>query len=76
MSVVRRCLEELDPGDELVVSGDYPPAERSIFRTCCKHGYAVTTAPDEGDGGTETFTLRIRVTERAARSTSRMVSHR
>lgn len=61
--VVRRCLAELDQGEELVVTGDYPPAERSIRRTCYKHGYAVTTeSPVEEDG---TFTVRIRVTESA-----------
>ncbi|WP_254533709.1 sulfurtransferase TusA family protein [Natrinema gelatinilyticum] len=70
VSIVRRCLEELEPGDELVVTGDYPPAERSICRTCYKHGYAVadatgTTAESEG---TETFSIRIRVTERATTS--------
>ncbi|WP_340097731.1 sulfurtransferase TusA family protein [Salinibaculum salinum] len=61
--VVRRCLAELDPGEELVVTGDYPPAARSIRRTCYKHGYDVATgSPVEDDG---TFTVRIRVTESA-----------
>ncbi|WP_265108576.1 sulfurtransferase TusA family protein [Halosolutus halophilus] len=90
VSIVRRCLEALEPGDELVVTGDYPPAERSICRTCYKHGYAVTDATDaDTDGadaeadsidadtdGAETFTLRIRVTERADPSTSETVSLR
>lgn len=63
VQVVRRCLAELEPGDELVVTGDYPPAERSIRRTCYKHGYAVTAeSPVDEDGA---FTLRIRVTESA-----------
>lgn len=57
--VVRRCLDELDPGEELLVRGDYPPAERNLRRTCHKHGYDVAAGPEEGDE--ETFTLRIRV---------------
>ncbi|UHQ96173.1 sulfurtransferase TusA family protein [Natrinema halophilum] len=69
VSIVRRCLEELEPGDELVVTGDYPPAERSICRTCYKHGYAVTDATDDDSDGAETFTLRIRVTEGVTPST-------
>ena len=60
--VVRRCLAELDPGQELVVTGDYPPAQRSITRTCYKHGFPVdATEPDDGE-----FTVRIRVTEGAS----------
>ncbi len=61
-AVVRRCLMELDPGEELVVTGDYPPAERSIRRSCYKHGFAVEEGPptDEGE-----FSLRIVVTESA-----------
>ncbi len=61
--VVRRCLAELDPGEELVVTGDYPPAERSIRRACYKHGYGVATESPVDDDGT--FTIRIRVTESA-----------
>lgn len=62
--VVRRCLRELDPGDELVVVGDYPPAERSIRRTCYKHGYEVTDGqPRDAE---EEFSLRIRVRESAS----------
>lgn len=65
--VVRRCLAELETGAELVVTGDDPPAQRSIQRTCHKHGYAVATEshPDAADG---TFTLRIRVTADATRA--------
>lgn len=59
--IVRRCLEELGPGEELRVTGDYPPAERNLKRTCYKHGYEVTT--DDTDD--ETFALRIRVTDDA-----------
>lgn len=59
--VVRRCLQELDPEDKLVVVGDHPPAERSIRRTCYKHGYDVTDGPPR-DADDE-FSLRIRVTE-------------
>ena len=61
-AVVRRCLAELETGEELVVTGDYPPAERSIRRSCYKHGFAVGEGPptDEGE-----FSLRIVVTESA-----------
>lgn len=66
VAVVRRCLAVLEEGDELVVRGEYPPAERSIRRTCYKHGFAVTDgSPREEDG---TFVLRIRVTEKASLS--------
>jgi tRNA 2-thiouridine synthesizing protein A len=60
VGVVRRCLAELEAGEELVVVGDYPPAERSIRRACYKHGFRVGQGP-EADGD-ETFSLRIRVT--------------
>ena len=62
--LVRRCLEELDPGDELIAVGDYPPAERSIRRTCYKHGYDVSDGPPRDAEGE--FSLRIRVTESAS----------
>ena len=58
--IVRRCLQTLDEGDELLVTGDYPPAERNLRRTCHKHGFAVTDGPDDAD---DTFQLRITVTE-------------
>ena len=61
--IVRRCLAELDPGEELRVVGDYPPAERSIRRSCHKHGFDVSTEPST-DPETE-FALRIRVTSAA-----------
>lgn len=61
--VVRRCLEELDPGDELTVIGDYPPSLRSIRRACYKHGFAVYDDRIEEDGE---FRLRIRVTEESS----------
>lgn len=69
VAVVRRCLTEMDPGEELLVTGDYPPAERSITRTCYRHGYGVdVTSPASADD--ETFTVRIRVTESATLSES------
>lgn len=61
--IVRRCLQELEPGDELLVTGDYPPAERNLRRTCYKHGFEVSDGPDHTS---ETFQLRIRVTEDSA----------
>lgn len=61
--IVRRCLEELEPGDELLVTGDYPPAERNLRRTCYKHGFGVTTGPDDT---ADTFQLRIQVSEDAS----------
>jgi tRNA 2-thiouridine synthesizing protein A len=62
--VVRRCLVELDPGEELVVRGDYAPAERSIRRSCYKHGYEV--GPAEPTEDHHEFAMRILVTETAA----------
>lgn len=59
--IVKRCLEELEPGDELTVVGDYPPAERSIRRSCYKHGHDISTASST-DPETE-FAVRIRVNE-------------
>lgn len=60
--IVRDALEDLDPGDELVVTGDYPPAEGNIQRTCEKHGYEVRTR----DAGAENaFTLQIAVPDEA-----------
>lgn len=57
--VVRRELEEKEPGDELLVVGDYPPAEDNITRTCEDHGYHVEDA-----GETESaFRLKITVPE-------------
>lgn len=62
--IVRRRLSELDPGDELIVRGDYPPAEQNLRRTCEKHGFDVTTA--EGDDE-DNFALKISVTEESSR---------
>lgn len=59
--IVKRCLAELEPEDALTVVGDYPPAERSIRRSCHKHRYDVSAASTT-DPETE-FALRIRVTE-------------
>ena len=64
VAIVRRCLVELDAGEEVTVIGDYPPAARSIRRTCYKHGYRVADHPAEGDE----FTLVIEVTEKATLS--------
>lgn len=64
VAIVRRCLVELEPGEEVTVIGDYPPAARSIRRTCYKHGYRVADRPAEGDE----FTLVIAVTEEATLS--------
>jgi tRNA 2-thiouridine synthesizing protein A len=66
--IVRRCLQELDEGDALLVTGDYPPAERNLRRTCYKHGFAVTDGPDDAD---DTFQLRIGVTEESALNETR-----
>ncbi|MFQ3293844.1 MAG: tRNA 2-thiouridine synthesizing protein A [Natrialbaceae archaeon] len=55
--MVRDSLEALGPGDELVVTGDYPPAEENIQRTCKKHGYTVTKP--EMDDDNESFRLQI-----------------
>ncbi|WP_306061760.1 sulfurtransferase TusA family protein [Natronococcus wangiae] len=65
--IVRRRLSELDRDDELLVRGDYPPAESNLRRTCTKHGYEVEGRPasEGGDGG---FELLIRPTADASRS--------
>lgn len=62
--IVRRCLSRLEPGDQLLVRGDYPPAERNLRRTCYKHGFAVGDGPNDGEDGT--FELVIRVTDDSA----------
>jgi tRNA 2-thiouridine synthesizing protein A len=66
-AIVRRCLVELEPGDELEVVGDYPPAKRSIRRSCFKHGFDVRESARKTDGTqeAETFRLHIRATEEA-----------
>lgn len=58
---VRRRLERMEPGEELVVVGDYPPAEDSIRRACLTHGFDV--CEESTDGEPDEFALRIRVTE-------------
>jgi len=60
VAVVRRRLAELEPGEELLVTGDFPPAERSIRRACYKHGFDVREGPPTDAGE---FSLRIQVTE-------------
>ena len=65
VAIVRRCLAELDAGEEITVIGDYPPAARSIRRTCYKHGYRVADQPTEGE---DEFKLVIQVTEDATLS--------
>ncbi|WP_265108590.1 sulfurtransferase TusA family protein [Halosolutus halophilus] len=57
--IVRRRLSELDRDDELLVRGDYPPAESNLRRTCTKRGYEVEDrpTPEDADGG---FELLIR----------------
>jgi tRNA 2-thiouridine synthesizing protein A len=65
--IVRDRLAELDPGEGLVVTGDYPPAEENLKRTCTKHGFEVREAGGaEGNAPGDGFELRIRVTEDAA----------
>jgi tRNA 2-thiouridine synthesizing protein A len=59
--IVRRRLSDLDAGEELLVRGDYPPAEENLRRTCEKHGFDVSGTDDEG----EDFELRITVTDEA-----------
>jgi tRNA 2-thiouridine synthesizing protein A len=62
--IVRRELTGLSPDEELLVVGDYPPAERNLRRTCSKHGYDVTDVPDEASA--DAFALRIVPTAEAA----------
>lgn len=57
--IVRRRLDDLDPGEELVVTGDFPPAKENLQRTCEKHGCDVTVLDDSD----ERFRLQIRVLE-------------
>lgn len=58
--IVRRELADLEPGDTLVVRGDYPPAERNLRRMCTTHGFDVS-AVDTDD--TDEFELRLLVTD-------------
>lgn len=61
--IVRRRLSELEPGETLVVEGDYPPAEENLRRTCGTHGFDVTAGDVEDEDG---FELHITVTEGAS----------
>jgi tRNA 2-thiouridine synthesizing protein A len=67
VAVVRRCLAELEAGEELVVTGDYPPAERSIRRACYRHGFRVGEGPPTDEE--VAFSLRILVTEESSLGT-------
>jgi tRNA 2-thiouridine synthesizing protein A len=62
--IVRDRLAELGADEELLVRGDYPPAERNLRRTCTKHGFEVEDrpAPDDLEGG---FELVVRATAEA-----------
>lgn len=60
--LVRDRLEDMDPGERLRVTADYPPARDNIQRTCQKHGYETAVA-ESGDG--DQFTLRIVVPDEA-----------
>ena len=64
--IVRRRLSELESGDTLVVTGDYPPAEQNLRRTCTNHGFGVRDGNADGDD--ERFELHITVTDDAALS--------
>jgi tRNA 2-thiouridine synthesizing protein A len=59
--LVRQELADLDVGDELVVQGDYPPAERNLRRMCDKHGFDVAGDEDDADA----FELHVQVTDDA-----------
>lgn len=61
--IVRQQLAELETGDELLVRGDYPPAERNLCRMCRKRGF--TVAKTEDGSNENAFELRIEVTEDA-----------
>lgn len=54
--IVRRRLSELDPGEELLVHGDYPPAEENLRRTCTKHGFEVAETGGSADTDADTDT--------------------
>lgn len=60
--IVRRQLSDLEPGETLVVRGDYPPAEQNLRRTCETHGFDVRGRSSAGDD----FELQITVTDDAA----------
>lgn len=60
--IVRQQLAELEPGDTLVVRGDYPPAERNLRRMCDKHGFEVV---EGDDSDASEFELHVQVTDEA-----------
>lgn len=60
--IVREELASMQPGDELLVEGDYPPAEDNLRRACTRHGFEVEPA----GGSDETFELKIRATDDAS----------
>ena len=60
--IVRQRLSKLEAGDELLVRGDYPPAERNLSRMCRKHGFTVEKT---GDGTDDNFELLVEVTDEA-----------
>lgn len=62
--IVRQHLLDLDPGETLVVRGDYPPAEENLRRMCTTHGVDVTTT--ESSGEADEFELRLQVTAMAS----------
>lgn len=61
--IVRRELTDLPHDEELLVVGDYPPAERNLRRTCSRHGYEVADDPEEATA--DAFALRITPTGEA-----------
>lgn len=61
--IVRRRLSELEPGETLVVEGDYPPAEGNLRRTCDTHGFDVESGDVEDEDG---FELHITMTDEAS----------
>lgn len=65
--ITQNRLDELNPGDSLQVTADYPPARDNIERKCEKHGYE-TTVIESGEG--DEFTLRIDIPEEAEESAS------
>lgn len=61
--IVRQELAGLEPGDSLVITGDYPPAERNLRRMCDKHGFEV--ADGDADTDADEFELHVHVTDDA-----------
>lgn len=63
--MVRQQLAELEPGDTLVVRGDYPPAERNLRRMCDKHGFDVVDGETDSAPDADEFELHVQVTDEA-----------